>query len=128
MYKKIIGSMAAAAMVFSVSVVQAENNQYVEGVDQLRSGNYQYALPALESSAEQGDPRSAFQLALMYHGGLEVEFNEEKAVELYKVAAAQGIVEAQQFLAAGYREGWWGLPMDYQKYRYWMDKSQEAHL
>ena len=128
MHKIIVCGITTAALFFSAAAVQAQGGQYAEGVSQLKSGDYQHALPALQSSAEQGDARSMFQLALMYHGGLEVEFNEAKAIELYKAAADKGVVEAQQFLAAGYREGWWGLPMDYEQYRYWMDKSQQTHL
>lgn len=126
MRKTTVFGMTIAALLFSSTAVQAENGQYAEGINQLKSGDYQNALPTLQVMAEQGDPRSTFQLGLMYHAGLEVDFNEAKAVELYQVAANQGVTEAQVYLAAGYREGWWGLPMDYQQYRYWMDKSQQT--
>ena len=128
MRKIIISGISMAILCFTSMGVQAENGQYAEGVAQLKNQKYEDAFLTLQPLVEQGDPRSVFQLAMMYHGGLEVEFNEAKAVELYKVAAEQGVVEAQEYLAAGYREGWWGLPMDYEKYRYWMDKAVQTHL
>ncbi len=121
MKKQMISGLVMAAM---FTTVQAVNDEYEEAITQLKNQQYEQALPTLQSLAEKGDSRSIFNLAIMYHSGVEVEFNEQKAVELYKIAAQNDVVEAQQYLAAGYREGWWGLPMDYQKYRYWMDKAE----
>ncbi|MCF6218946.1 MAG: hypothetical protein L3J62_11420 [Gammaproteobacteria bacterium] len=121
MKKQIISGFVMAIL---FSTAQAVNDEYEEAITQLKNQQYQQALPTLQSLAEQGDSRSIFNLAIMYHSGVEVAFDEQKAVELYKIAAQNNVIEAQQYLAAGYREGWWGLPMDYQKYRYWMDKAE----
>lgn len=48
-------------------------------------------------------------LGLLYHSGMGVGRDEAKAVQLYHAAAEQGHALAQEYLAAGYAEGWFGL-------------------
>lgn len=105
------------------SVTQAHADEYYNGVMSALKQDYKEAYGVLKPLAEKGDPRAIFNLGLMYHAGLFVAYDEKKAVELYQEAAKLGVPEAQQFLAAGYREGWFGLPMDYEKYKYWMGQS-----
>jgi hypothetical protein len=110
-------------LLFGVTAVQAD--EYFDGVVSAMKQNYSDAYEMLKPLADKGDPRAIFNLGLMYHAGLFVEFDEAKAVEMYQAAAKRGVPEAQQFLAAAYREGWFGLPMDYEKYRYWMDRESD---
>ncbi len=107
------------------STAQAHADEYYTGVMSALKQDYKEAYALLKPLSDKGDPRAIFNVALMYHAGLFVEFDEKKAVELYQEAAKLGVREAQQFLAAGYREGWFGLPMDYEKYKYWMGQMGE---
>jgi len=116
--------LLAASMMVVVSSVQAD--AYFDGVISAMKDSYSEAYEVLKPLADKGDPRAIFNLGLMYHAGLFVAFDEQKAVEMYHAAAERGVVEAQQFLAAAYREGWFGLQMDYQKYQYWMSAQGEG--
>lgn len=117
--------MIIAGLALGMTTTLAGADQYHDGVMSAIKQNYREAYEALGPLAENGDPRALFNLGLMYNAGLHVELDEAKAIELYHRAAEQGVREAQQYLAAGYREGWFGLPMDYQKYRYWLEQSSE---
>jgi TPR repeat protein len=64
---------------------------------------------------------------LLYHSGLGVDLDEAKAVSWYKKSASNGYYKAQEYLAVGYREGWFGLPKDSKKASYW-EKQLEANM
>lgn len=121
--KRFTMMITGLAMGMSATLVSAD--QYFDGVMSAIKQDYKDAYEALEPLAESGDPRALFNLGLMYNAGLYVQLDEAKAIELYHKAADQGVREAQQYLAAGYREGWFGLPMDYEKYRYWLEMSSD---
>jgi len=61
----------------------------------------------------------------MYHGGMGVARDERAAVQLYHKAAANGNVLAQEYLAAGYKEGWFGLKKNKTKANYWQKRSEK---
>ena len=90
--------------------------------------NYSAAFSYWMPLANGGDARAQFNVALMYHGGLHVDFDESAALKWYQLAAANGVVEAQEYLAVGYREGWFGLPVDNMKANYWQQKIETSTL
>lgn len=92
---------------------------YDEGIEALRAQDFRKAYQTLESLVAAGDGRAQFQLALMYHAGLHVEYDEGKAVMLYHMAARNGVIEAQEFLVAAYEHGWFGLPRNQQVALFW---------
>jgi len=100
--------------------------QYVEAVDAAIDGNYRSAYSYWMPLAKQGDARAQFNLALLYHGGLYVRFNEEQAIFWYQQAANNGVREAQEYLAVGYKEGWFGLAVNEKKAQYWQHKLDET--
>lgn len=124
------------ACVFSVLVssgaiadpgpAQSRNNHYMDGVDAAIDGNYRSAYLNWINLAKRGDARAQFNLALLYHGGLYVKFNEDQALFWYRQAAENGIREAQEYLTVGYREGWFGLPVDKEKAEYWQHRLDQA--
>ncbi len=97
---------------------------YNEGFLAAESGNYQLASAEWGQLAAEGHAIAQFNLGLLYHGGLGVELNEQKAVQLYEASAEQGYQRAQEFMAVGYAEGWFGLPKDATKAAYWEQKIQ----
>jgi len=101
-------------------------DQYVDAVDSAIDGNYRSAYSNWMPLAKQGDGRAQFNLALLYHGGLYVKFNEDQAIFWYHQAAKNGIREAQEYLAVGYKEGWFGLPVNEKKAQYWQDKIDQG--
>ncbi|HHI94435.1 MAG TPA: sel1 repeat family protein [Gammaproteobacteria bacterium] len=110
--------MLVFAMVFTPVHSQGKN-AYNAGLLASEAGDYAAAVVAWQPLASEGDAAAQFNLALMYHRGLGVATDEQKAVQWYKKSAANGYVKAQEFLAAAYREGWFGLEKDPQKAKYW---------
>lgn len=95
---------------------------YSDAFAAAERGNYEQALSLFTPLAEQGNAQAQFNLALMYHGGLGVKRSEQQAVAWYQRAATNGSKEAQEFLAVGYQEGWFGLPRDRQQANYWFER------
>ena len=114
----IIGSVLCLGM----SAVQAGN--IVDGFDATRQGDYSSALKFWQERARAGDAQAQFNLALMYHGGLGVEMNEARALEWYQKAAQNGYPWAQEYLAIGYQEGWFGLKVDHKKSKDWFKRLE----
>lgn len=104
----------------------AANSLYDESVEALRAQDYRKAYRNLETLVGTEDGRAQFQLALMYHAGLHVEYDEARAVMLYHMAARNGVVEAQEFLVAAYEHGWFGLPRNQQVALFW-ERQAECH-
>jgi len=108
-------------MVFAGSV---HADAYSQGYDHAYGGDYRAAYSDWMPAAKAGDARAQFNLALLYHGGLLGPVDEAMAVHWYREAASNGIREAQEYLAAAYREGWFGLNRNPDLARYWEDRMR----
>jgi TPR repeat protein len=78
----------------------------------MRLGSYggvaadqQEAAKLLASAAKLGEPKAAYNLALMYLGGQTLPQDIKRAAELMRQAADAGNAEAQYALATFYKEG-----------------------
>lgn len=79
---------------------------YGIGIATLERGDYVTAAMEFEKAANLGDPEAQTALGLMYGGMLPgLLMDKEKAVELYKIAAAKGIREAMVQLGQSYDYG-----------------------
>ena len=107
------------AIALSAGAPAALADSYAECFLAADSGNYDLAYAKWRELAEQGDANAEFNLGLMYHSGLHVAFNEQEAVRWYLRAAEGGNTLAQEYMAIGYQEGWFGLARDEAKSRYW---------
>lgn len=126
--KKIRGAVLVFALIVAVTLSMAQAHDYNDGLQAARTGDYNTAVMKWQPLAEQGDAMAQFNMALMYHRGLGVGIDETRAVAWYKESANNGYVKAQEFLAAAYQEGWFGLPQDQQKASYWLKRSEEQPL
>ncbi|MDB5503627.1 MAG: HcpA family protein [Tardiphaga sp.] len=70
-----------------------------------KSGNRDDAAKLLASSAKLGNPKAAYNLALLYLDGQTFPQDVKRAAELLRVAADAGNPEAQYALATFYKEG-----------------------
>lgn len=122
---KIRGVVLGFALITTVVLSMAQAQDYNDGLMAASEGDYNTAVMKWKPLAEKNDPMAQFNLALMYHRGLGVQMDEEKAVNLYKQSANNGYRLAQEFLAAAYHEGWFGLPQDRVKADYWLSRSEE---
>jgi len=119
---------ALLATLLCLGTATATADSYDSAVNSAINENYNAAFSYWMPLAKAGDPRAQFNVALMYHGGLHVAFDESVALEWYQLAAANGVVEAQEYLAIGYKEGWFGLPVDNMKANYWQHKIAASSL
>lgn len=76
----------------------------------MRLGGYggsdkQEAVKLLASSAKLGEPKAAYNLALLYLGGQVLPQDVKRAAELMRLSADAGNAEAQYALATFYKEG-----------------------
>lgn len=126
--QKIRGGVLGFALITTVVLSMAQAQDYNEGLMAASEGDYNTAVMKWKPLAERNNPMAQFNLALMYHRGLGVNMDEKKAVSLYKQSANNGYKLAQEFLAAAYHEGWFGLPRDQQKADYWLSRSEENSL
>ena len=126
--KRIRGAMLVFALAVTVVLSMAQAHDYNDGLQAARTGDYDTAVMKWKPLAEQGDAMAQFNMALMYHRGLGVGIDESRAVAWYKESANNGYVKAQEFLAAAYQEGWFGLSQDQQKADYWFKRSEDQSL
>lgn len=113
------GICLTTALTGVIALSPAQAQDYNEGFLAAEAGDYKTAMQTWGPLAAEGDSAAQFNIALMYHSGLGLPANEAKAVEWYQRSAKNGYEKAQEFLAAAYREGWFGLPRDVEKAAYW---------
>lgn len=97
------------------------------GLDSARQGDFTAAARNLEPLARDGSAQAQFNLGLLYHSGLGVGRDEARAVQLYHAAAELGHPLAQEYLAVGYAEGWFGLRKDAVKAQHWSELASKVH-
>ena len=127
MFSRLVKTVLSAAMLFSVITFNVQAKDYNDGFLAAEGGDFNSAVQQWGPLAEQGHAIAQFNLALLYHSGLGVDLDEAKAVSWYKKSASNGYYKAQEYLAVGYREGWFGLPKDSKKASYW-EKQLEANM
>ena len=104
----------------------SSNHNFNSGFLAAESGEYQKAANQWGSLAGKGHAVAQFNMGLLYHSGSGVELNEGKAVSLYHQAAENGNTYAQEYLAVAYQEGWFGLPKDEGKAKYWSQRLESG--
>ncbi len=122
---KVIKSMICAVAVSTAIVCTVQAKDYNQGFLAAEGGDYKSAVDQWRPLAEKGHPIAQFNLALLYHSGLGVDLNEATAVSWYKKSASNGYYKAQEYLAVGYREGWFGLPKDIKQAKFWEKRLEE---
>lgn len=123
------GVIFAASLISVVMInpLHAQSgNSYNAGLLASESGDYAMAAIQWQPLADNGDAIAQFNLALMYHRGLGVQLNEAVAVDWYHKSAKNGYSKAQEFLAAAYSEGWFGLAKDQKKADYWTQQLENS--
>jgi TPR repeat protein len=92
--------LAVCILVFSS--VYAGNR---EALAAFKHHNYQEAIKIFKQSAQEGDVAAAYNLGLIYQGGLGVPANYKKSIHYYTQAAIQKKTGAMLNLGAMYAQG-----------------------
>ena len=79
--------------------------QFQQGLEATKRGDYQTAFKLWLPLAEQGNASTQFNLGLMYNKGQGVKQDDVEAVKWYRQAAEQGYVKAQFILGGLYLLG-----------------------
>ncbi len=99
--------------------VSSFSDPFVDGFFAAELGEYDKAVMHWGPLASEGHAIAQFNIALMYHSGSGLPFNEQEAMAWYKKSAANGYHKAQEYLAAGYAYGWFGLKQNSNRATYW---------
>lgn len=116
--------LLAGALSLALSLAHAANLN--DGYKAAIKGDYDEAFTIIRSKAIEGDANAQFTMAMMYHSGLGIKMDEQEAVKWYLTAAENGSIKAMEFVSAGYENGWFGLPRDAERAKYWHDRMEEA--
>ena len=95
----------ATAVTLVLSSQSSLSSDIDEGVAYYREKNFSAAFEIFLSSAQQGNAKAQYFLSTMYHSGMGVEPDEDKAFEWCKKAAQEGVLEAQFRLGIMYLQG-----------------------
>lgn len=115
-------AMAFTGLLAFPGATLANIEDYNSGFKAAESHDYKSAVEKWGPLAEQGNPIAQFNLAVLYHSGSGVPLDEAEAVKWYTKSAENGYYKAQEYLAVGYAEGWFGLPVDKKKAAYWQKR------
>ncbi|MBL6946848.1 MAG: sel1 repeat family protein [Rhodospirillales bacterium] len=99
MYRLLLGSLFSLFLIFPATA------DYSAGAAAYSDGDFETAYTEYLASAKEGDQRSQFGLAVMYHMGRGFPKDYAKAREWYAKAAEQGHAKAQNNLGIIYRRG-----------------------
>jgi len=102
---KLIATLCLSLAVILASLELSQGSQFQRGLDAARNGDYEAALSEWEPLAERGNESAQFNLGIIYHKGLGVQYNYMAAVKWYTLAAEQGNAPAQYNLGVMYRLG-----------------------
>ena len=109
---------------FSISVFVGSSGvcwsaEFQKGFDAQERGDYATAIKEWTPLAKQGDVVAQYNLGLIYGQGKGIPKDYRKAVKWSTLAAEQGSPIAQTILSGYYFEGFWELPIDYERAYMW---------
>ena len=82
----------------------------------------------LQKEAQEGSAYSSGKLGWAYAMGVGTEKDEQRALELYFIAANAGMTYWQYLLAHAYEQGYYGLPVDQERAEYWREFEPKSHI
>ena len=120
--KRMVTIMIFTGLLLLSATTTANKEDYNKGFLAAELGDYDSAMRKWGPLAEKGNALAQFNLAMLYHSGSGVPQSEAEALKWYTAAAENGYYKAQEYLAAGYSEGWFGLSKNKQKAAHWQQR------
>lgn len=117
-------SIFLGLLISTSALAQTSDYDVQVGLRALESGDYDAAVTNLTEGAMQGYAIAQFYLGLMYHQGIGIDVNFERAMQLYALSAQQGMARAQFNLGLMYDRGE-GTQQDYREAYYWYQQAAE---
>lgn len=108
----------------TAALAQTRDYDVTVGLRALESGDFAAAVANLTEGSMQGYGIAQYHLGLMYHQGIGIEVDYERAMQLYALSAQQGLSRAQVNLALMYDRGE-GTAQDYREAYYWYRQAAE---
>lgn len=115
-----------ALLIFMSNQVGA--GDFDKGIEAYQSGNYEIALAELEPLAIEGNHIAQYFAANLYFEGAGTLRDIPRAIELFKMASAQNVADAQYALGYIYFNGARGVEVDQEEALKWFKMSAERGL
>ena len=112
------------ALMLIITANMAKADDFSDGLEAFRNGDYAKALKLWKPLAESGDAIAQYNLGVMYDNGEGVLQDDKEAVKWYRKAAEQGLAQAQFNLGLMYRNCY-GLLQDYKEAVKWYRKAAQ---
>ena len=101
--------------------------QFQQGLEATKRGDYQTAFKLWLPLAEQGNASIQFNLGLMYKKGQGIKQDDFEAVKWFRKAAEQGDAEAQLILGAMYGDGRGVKQDDFEAVKWFRKAADQGH-
>lgn len=111
-------------LLFILTCTSVYADDYQDGFNAMRSGDFKMGIEKFKSLAEQGHAEAQSTLGVLYKHGQGVQQNGNEAAKWFRKAAEQGHVSAQYSLAHMYYEGKI-IPQNYKEAHKWYHKAAE---
>ena len=123
--KTLLTSALLATSIFSfqsTAWADTPEQQFKQGLESEKTGDYQPAFNLWLPLAEQGNANTQFNLGNMYYEGKGVKQDYAEAVKWYRKAAEQGNANAQFYLGVNYYKGQ-GVKRNLSEAKEWFRKA-----
>ena len=84
-----------ALFIYLFSAAVAFGQDFNDGMDAIKSGNYEEAVRIIRAAAEKGDKHAQHCLGVLLYKGLGVRQNHEESFKWMDLAAKQGLSQAK---------------------------------
>ena len=108
-------------------IAPAQADEYDDAIAASKRGDYEVAMPVLQSLADAGDARAQGALGYFYGHGLGLPVDHERAFDWYMRAAKQGDAGAELNLCASYANGT-GVEQDVKEGMRWCFLAAKQNL
>ncbi|NKB75618.1 MAG: hypothetical protein GKR96_00920 [Gammaproteobacteria bacterium] len=112
-------------LILSLTSIQGNTDNFTDGVNAYKKGDYDTAAKKWLIAAEAGEPPSQFNLAILYELGQGVDLHWGIAAHWYRTSAEGGYSLASFALGSLYYKGNPSFPKNIDEALYWWIKAAE---